>query len=1591
VNGQPPSRIRGRVKLVLAALVLVILPAIPLQSASGAPAAPTGLTAFALDGAVALSWTAVPGAANYQVFRSTTSAAAGSLIGSPTGATFKDTAATNSTTFYYTVKAVNVTPSPASAQADATARARTCSSGNAVVVENCFPGTSAWKLANQSGAFDGGVDGFATQSSINRGQSVDLKVKASGEVPYRIEIYRSGWYGGTQGRLVSALPGRTGAVQPPCEDGAGNTGLKDCSNWTVTDTITTSADWAPGIYLLRLVRTDTGGDSHILLTVRDDAATPAVQYVLPTTTYQAYNAYAGKSLYTYNSVGANTVSGAARAVKVSFDRPYDQGQRDWYTGEDVRILGWLERQGYDMGYTTSVDVHTGVPNLNARKAIISGAHDEYWSAQMRTAVTNARNAGSGVLFFGANAVYWRVRFESSPLSNTANRVLVGYKSTEGGPADPSGTATGTWRDPAGANNPENSLIGEQYIGQNTSGYSPLTVSAAQGKHRIWRYTALNSLATGTSQNVGSTLVGWEWDARAANGGEPSGVSTIAATGVQGDILQDAGKVYAPGSAVQQSTYFKAGPTGGVVFATGTNHWGRGLGVNATGVGEPNSIIMQATANALADMNAQPATPSNITVDGTAAPQVTGRTPAPGATGVQTTSSVTATFAQSPDPATVTAASFTLSGPAGTVPATVTYDAGTRTATLTPTAQLDGLTAYTATLTTAIKGWNGVPLASNVAWSYTTASGSPPTVTSRTPAAGATNVAYNAKPTATFDRALDPATVTNASFTLTPAGGTAVQATATYDGPSRTATLTPTALLVGSTTYTARLTTAVKATDGAALAADVSWTFTTKASPGPFTVTSRVPAPLSNGISPATNVRAVFSRSVDPATLTATTFKLVPDGGSAVPATISYDDTTRTATLTPTSALAPMQTYTATLTTGVKGIEDNTPLSADSTWTFTTAFSAPPAPALTATSPLAGVTGAPLDSVVQATFDRVMDPATLTNQTFTITAAGAPPTVAAVSYDTNTNTATLTPAAPLAVATEYTARVTTGARSSVGAPLSADVTWKFTTLDCPCQLFSNSLAPASTNLSTQDGRAGTGPFTYELGVKFTVDAPADVTSLRFYKDANETGTHVGRIWGPTGSQLAQVTYAGETASGWQKQKLNSPVTLQPGNVYTASVGVNARWVSTLFALGSPVVSGPLRTVADGANGVYGNSAGTFPTSSYGNSNYFVDVVVKGPGQATAVPHVVGQQPSSGASGVDQTASVKATFDIDIDPATVTGSTFTLSGPGGSSIPASVSYNASSRTATLTPSEPLTQLTTYTARVTTGVKSEYSVPMSALVAWNFTTAPNPPPGVQSTSPGAAATGVSGLDSVRATFNQAMDAATITSSTFTLKAAGGTTIPASVTYSDVTRTATLTPAVPLTSTTDYVAIVTTDAANTDGVRLSSPYSWSFTTSSCPCRLFDDSVTPQLTQLATQDGRSGTGPWSYELGVKIKVTSAAKLSSIRFYKSANETGTHVGRLWNATGTLLASTTFSGESASGWQSGSFATPVDLSPGQTYVVSVGFNAFFSVTFGALANEIVSGPLRSVADGNNGVYGGAAGTFPTASYNNSSYLVDPVVG
>jgi len=231
-----------------------------------------------------------------------------------------------------------------------------------------------------------------------------------------------------------------------------------------------------------------------------------------------------------------------------------------------------------------------------------------------------------------------------------------------------------------------------------------------------------------------------------------------------------------------------------------------------------------------------------TAGDTTAPTVSSTNPGDTSTGgVATNGKLTVTFSEAMDPATCTAATFTLKQGLTAVPGAVSCVG--RTATFAPTSNLAASTAYSATATTGFKDMADNAMAANKAWSFTTgatADATAPTVSSTDPADTATGVVVNRSITAAFSEAIDPATITALSFTLKQ-GATPVSGSVTSMGS--VASLDPTSNLTASTLYTATITTAAKDLAGNALAVSKTWSFTTGTGAG---ASAGGPAPVSLG-------------------------------------------------------------------------------------------------------------------------------------------------------------------------------------------------------------------------------------------------------------------------------------------------------------------------------------------------------------------------------------------------------------------------------------------------------------------------------------------------------------------------------------------------------------------------------------------------------------------------------------------------------------------------------------------------------------------------------------------------------------------------
>ena len=571
-----------------------------------------------------------------------------------------------------------------------------------------------------------------------------------------------------------------------------------------------------------------------------------------------------------------------------------------------------------------------------------------------------------------------------------------------------------------------------------------------------------------------------------------------------------------------------------------------------------------------------------------------------------------------------------------------------------------------------------------------------------------------------------------------------------------------------------------------------------------------------------------------------------------PVTVTGNPPATTTTLT---GLANGTTYTFTVSaTNANGTG---PASAPSN-----AVTPAAAPTVTSVTPSQGATGVSASVAPTATFSQAVVPSTVS---FTVKDSGGNAVAGSVSFNTGNTIATFTPSGALASSVTYTATVS-GAQNTSGVPMSGPFSWSFTTAgpQCPCSIWQNGTPSGAVDANDTSA--------VNLGIQFQSTSSGMITAVRFYKESDNTGTHIGSLWTASGSLLASGTFSSETASGWQELDFSTPVQITSGTTYVASYHTNTgHYADTQNGLASAVTNGPLKALASGGVYSYGGS-NAFPSSTFNATNYWVDVVFS-PTSGSTPPTVTTVTPSAGATGVPVSVAPTATFSQAVTPSTAS---FTVKDSGGNAVTGSVTFNGADTVATFTPASSLAANTTYTATVS------------------------------------------------------------------------------------------------------------GAQNSSGVPMSSPFTWSFTTgavSQCPCSIWQNA--------APSGAVDASDTSAVTLGLQFQASSSGHIIGVRFYKEADNTGTHTGSLWTASGTLLASGTFTNETASGWQELDFSSPVAVTAGTTYVASYfTTTGHYADTQNGLAAAVTNGPLTAAANG--GVYAyGSASSFPSNTFNASNYWVDVV--
>lgn len=292
-------------------------------------------------------------------------------------------------------------------------------------------------------------------------------------------------------------------------------------------------------------------------------------------------------------------------------------------------------------------------------------------------------------------------------------------------------------------------------------------------------------------------------------------------------------------------------------------------------------------------------------------------------------------------------------------------------------------------------------------------------------------------------------------------------------------------------------------------------------------------------------------------------------------------------------------------------------------------------------------------------------------------------------------------------------------------------------------------------------------------------------------------------------------------------------------------------------------------------------------------------------------------------------------------------------------------------------------------------------------SFTTSlNNAAPQITAHTPVADATNVPvGSVDITASFDKAMDASTINSSTFMVKDANGNPVAGTVSYNTQTYVATFTANAVWQTSTKYTVTLKGNGSPTitdmQGIPLAADNVWSFTTDAaplaCPCSLYNQqNPAGSTTYLDSSVNNS-------EFGTKIVAQETGYITALRFYKSIyTPDTTHDGNIWDANGNNLASVTFTNESGYGWQEASLVTPLHVTRGQVYVISYGMaTGDYQALAGGFTSALTSPGIVAYPSGDsrnttvstgtvNSVFSHTAGTYPNlVGGTNAYYYIDAV--
>lgn len=297
---------------------------------------------------------------------------------------------------------------------------RTAAKNRVIESENAKPGTKDWLLTKThtvpgkiNKILDNGrcevIEGYCSANSIRAGEKIRIMVSTKPASTFKLEIFRTGYYGGNGARHMKTFEDLVGITQP--DPMVGENYAREC-DWDPCLEFEIPEDWLSGVYLGKLTAEKSGIQSYVIFIVRDDRPCDLL-FQCSDFTWSAYNRWpADYSIYTTHK---NWKSTGVPSGTVSFDRPYAlfthpvnknrlSGGSGEYLPWEFPLSFWMEQHGYDVSYISNVDTHSDPKGLLRGRGFLSVGHDEYWTRQMYDNVKKARDEGVSLAFFGGNSV-----------------------------------------------------------------------------------------------------------------------------------------------------------------------------------------------------------------------------------------------------------------------------------------------------------------------------------------------------------------------------------------------------------------------------------------------------------------------------------------------------------------------------------------------------------------------------------------------------------------------------------------------------------------------------------------------------------------------------------------------------------------------------------------------------------------------------------------------------------------------------------------------------------------------------------------------------------------------------------------------------------------------------------------------------------------------------------------------------------------------------------------------------------------------------------------------------------------------------------